>query len=327
MPVGAAFYVWDHGVKRGDIQLLGAASYLAPLLSTLILILAGFGAFSAADRAGGAAHHRRRGAGLDRSAQEGEGTRHGEPGRLGALAPRRLWLYRARADPRRRGIGWGTEPMSTATDDPRIGRGMAAQLAARRERIAAGEKPIGWKVGFGTQAAMQRFGLAAPLVGFLTDRGLVPVRRHRVARRLDQAGGRAGDRRTDGAATSARAPTRRRRGRRFPPSLRRSSSSIPTLPSRTSRQSSPAMSFTAMSSWARPARLPPEASVDGLTGRVRRNGAEAAATSDLEANAGKILPIVAPRRRSSGALRRKIAGRRFHHRRIRRAAAPTRCER
>jgi drug/metabolite transporter (DMT)-like permease len=47
MPVGAAFYVWDHGVKRGDIQLLGAASYFAPLLSTLILILAGFGAFSA----------------------------------------------------------------------------------------------------------------------------------------------------------------------------------------------------------------------------------------------------------------------------------------
>jgi drug/metabolite transporter (DMT)-like permease len=47
MPVGAAFYVWDHGVKHGDIQLLGAASYFAPLLSTLILILAGFGAFSA----------------------------------------------------------------------------------------------------------------------------------------------------------------------------------------------------------------------------------------------------------------------------------------
>jgi drug/metabolite transporter (DMT)-like permease len=43
MPVGAAFYVWDHGVKHGDIQLLGAASYVAPLLSTLILILAGFG--------------------------------------------------------------------------------------------------------------------------------------------------------------------------------------------------------------------------------------------------------------------------------------------
>jgi drug/metabolite transporter (DMT)-like permease len=46
MPVGAAFYVWDHGVKRGDIQLLGAASYIAPLLSTLILIAAGFGVFT-----------------------------------------------------------------------------------------------------------------------------------------------------------------------------------------------------------------------------------------------------------------------------------------
>jgi drug/metabolite transporter (DMT)-like permease len=41
MPVGAAFYAWDHGVKRGNIQVLGAASYAAPLLSTLILIAAG----------------------------------------------------------------------------------------------------------------------------------------------------------------------------------------------------------------------------------------------------------------------------------------------
>jgi drug/metabolite transporter (DMT)-like permease len=40
-PVGAAFYVWDYGVKRGNIQVLGAASYAAPLLSTLVLIIAG----------------------------------------------------------------------------------------------------------------------------------------------------------------------------------------------------------------------------------------------------------------------------------------------
>ncbi|PLX38590.1 MAG: EamA family transporter [Hyphomicrobiales bacterium] len=46
MPVGAAFYVWDFGVKRGDIQVLGAASYAAPLLSTLVLIAFGFGAAS-----------------------------------------------------------------------------------------------------------------------------------------------------------------------------------------------------------------------------------------------------------------------------------------
>ncbi|MCO5152244.1 MULTISPECIES: aromatic amino acid exporter YddG [unclassified Shinella] len=42
LPVGAAFYAWDFGVKNGDIQILGAASYAAPLLSTLVLILSGF---------------------------------------------------------------------------------------------------------------------------------------------------------------------------------------------------------------------------------------------------------------------------------------------
>jgi len=41
LPVGGAFYVWDHGVKHGDIQVIGAASYAAPLLSTLILIAVG----------------------------------------------------------------------------------------------------------------------------------------------------------------------------------------------------------------------------------------------------------------------------------------------
>src|SRR6201982_1045475 len=41
-PVGAAFYAWDIGMKRGDIRVLGAASYATPLLSTLFLILAGF---------------------------------------------------------------------------------------------------------------------------------------------------------------------------------------------------------------------------------------------------------------------------------------------
>ncbi len=43
-PVGLAFYVWDIGVKQGDIQMLGTSSYAAPLLSTLILVLAGIAA-------------------------------------------------------------------------------------------------------------------------------------------------------------------------------------------------------------------------------------------------------------------------------------------
>ncbi len=39
-PVGAAFFTWDVGMKKGDIQLLGVASYAAPLLSTLALVVA-----------------------------------------------------------------------------------------------------------------------------------------------------------------------------------------------------------------------------------------------------------------------------------------------
>jgi drug/metabolite transporter (DMT)-like permease len=41
-PVGAAFYAWDHGVKHGDLRVLGAVSYLAPVLSTVFLVIAGF---------------------------------------------------------------------------------------------------------------------------------------------------------------------------------------------------------------------------------------------------------------------------------------------
>jgi drug/metabolite transporter (DMT)-like permease len=47
-PVGAAFYAWDIGMKRGDIRVLGAASYATPLLSTAFLMMAGFARPSAA---------------------------------------------------------------------------------------------------------------------------------------------------------------------------------------------------------------------------------------------------------------------------------------
>jgi drug/metabolite transporter (DMT)-like permease len=47
-PVGLAFYVWDIGMKQGDIRLLGIASYAAPVLSTVILVLAGYAPFTLA---------------------------------------------------------------------------------------------------------------------------------------------------------------------------------------------------------------------------------------------------------------------------------------
>lgn len=40
-PVGLAFFAWDHATKHGNLAMLGALSYLAPLFSTLLLIAAG----------------------------------------------------------------------------------------------------------------------------------------------------------------------------------------------------------------------------------------------------------------------------------------------
>lgn len=40
-PVGIAFFTWDYGVKHGNLQLLGILAYAAPLISVLLLVLAG----------------------------------------------------------------------------------------------------------------------------------------------------------------------------------------------------------------------------------------------------------------------------------------------
>lgn len=45
-PVGSAFFIWDVGVKHGDLRLLGLLVYFTPLLSTGALILAGYARFT-----------------------------------------------------------------------------------------------------------------------------------------------------------------------------------------------------------------------------------------------------------------------------------------
>lgn len=42
-PVGLAFFLWDHGMKRGDPRLLGTLAYAVPVASTALLVLAGAG--------------------------------------------------------------------------------------------------------------------------------------------------------------------------------------------------------------------------------------------------------------------------------------------
>ena len=53
-------------------------------------------------------------------------------------------------------------------------RGMRAQISAWRQRLAAGERHIGWKVGYMDSAVRARLGLPHPLVGFLTSGRLIP---------------------------------------------------------------------------------------------------------------------------------------------------------
>jgi 2-keto-4-pentenoate hydratase len=64
--------------------------------------------------------------------------------------------------------------MTAAWDDPRISRGMTAQFERRRKLLGAGHKPLGWKLAFGAPAALQRLRTNAPLVGFLMQSALVP---------------------------------------------------------------------------------------------------------------------------------------------------------
>jgi 2-keto-4-pentenoate hydratase len=57
--------------------------------------------------------------------------------------------------------------LQKAWEDPRIKSGMQQQLHSRRELLAAGQKPLGWKLAFGGPAALERLRINAPLVGFL----------------------------------------------------------------------------------------------------------------------------------------------------------------
>ncbi|MBY0610656.1 MAG: EamA family transporter [Beijerinckiaceae bacterium] len=41
-PVGAAFFLWDIGMKKGNVPLLGVLGYAAPIISTGLLVIVGF---------------------------------------------------------------------------------------------------------------------------------------------------------------------------------------------------------------------------------------------------------------------------------------------
>jgi 2-keto-4-pentenoate hydratase len=176
--------------------------------------------------------------------------------------------------------------------NPLIAKGMTAQLANRRARIAAGEKPLGWKVGMGAPASMQRLGLQAPLVGFLMQRAILlsgstvslkgwlrPVAEPEIAVRM------ASDLGPGASADAVMAAV---------------------------KEILPAIELADLDPAPEPDNLDavlegnifqrhvilggntrPGGSVAGLTSRLIRRGAEAARTTDPEALTGKLIDIVA----------------------------------
>jgi 2-keto-4-pentenoate hydratase len=61
--------------------------------------------------------------------------------------------------------------MMKSWEDPRVQRGMEKLFAKRRELTAAGDPPIGWKIAFSAPAFQQSLNLNGPLIGFLPESG------------------------------------------------------------------------------------------------------------------------------------------------------------
>jgi 2-keto-4-pentenoate hydratase len=54
-----------------------------------------------------------------------------------------------------------------------VEKGTEAMLTRRREILAQGAQPIGWKVGFNVPDIQRKLGIEAPLAGFLTTNSLI----------------------------------------------------------------------------------------------------------------------------------------------------------
>ncbi len=57
-----------------------------------------------------------------------------------------------------------------------VERGTAALLMRRREILAKGARPVGWKIGFNVPDLQEKLGIDGPLAGFLISDGLLEDR-------------------------------------------------------------------------------------------------------------------------------------------------------
>lgn len=176
-------------------------------------------------------------------------------------------------------------------EDPRIARGMRAQLGLLRKRLRDGDALLGWKVGFGAPAAMEKLGINAPLVGFLTQRARlesgatvslarwkIPAAEAEIAvqMRADLAGG--ADRDAAKAAIAGVGPAIELADVDFPPD------DVKAILSGNIYQRHVILGA------CDPSRA--GCVLDGLTARISRDGAEVARTSDPQAATGELVDIV-----------------------------------
>ena len=63
--------------------------------------------------------------------------------------------------------------MTDAFGESGVAPGMRVQLARRAQLLSGGARPLGWKVGINVRRIRGRLGIERPVVGFLTDAGLV----------------------------------------------------------------------------------------------------------------------------------------------------------
>jgi 2-keto-4-pentenoate hydratase len=176
-------------------------------------------------------------------------------------------------------------------DDPRVVRGMQRQLELRRARLAAGDKSLGWKVGFGAPAMLKQLDIAGPLIGFLTQSARVPsggsvalkewvkpVAEPEIAVHIGRDVPAGADHATAAAAIAGISPAIELVDVHTPPQ------DVEFILGENIYQRHVVLDGSG------PARDGPSA--DGLTCRIVRHGHEFARTTDPQANTGQWVEIV-----------------------------------
>ena len=176
-------------------------------------------------------------------------------------------------------------------EDPRIVRGMKAQLELRRTRLAGGDAPLGWKVGFGAPAMQKVLQISGPLVGFLTRNARVqsgesvslagwvkPVAEPEIAVHIGRDVPAGGDLAAAGAAIGG-----------ISPAIELVDLTTPPAEPEQILAGNIYQRHVVLAGGA-PARS--GSSATGLNCRIIRRGAEAGCTGDPQANTGDWIAIV-----------------------------------